>query len=445
MTFTLNPDGTISNVNSTVYGGTAADEFDVVLPATGAMTETITDDSGNGSVVLVNGSQNTTLGGGLSAGPQTDTWTDASGTQYTYTPDAAGNVDDTGTLTITGGSLDAATAGNQITLENFNLALAEDPNNPKGFLGIKLPQTLQIAAGATDGTGSASGSPTMNEGDSQSFTISTATPSSVAQTVTLALSGASAADFAVDTGKGDLVQFNANGTLSLTIPAGEDSAAYSLLNTGDLTSPATLQLTASINASGTKPISSNILNIAYAPGTPDPFTNPTITGAATQTAINDQHGGNFLYNLYQGDGGNDAISTGKGPNAVDLGGGSDIVNAGSSQDAIGAGGSIPGGSNPIRTDYAGGNGNNVIALNGHTDLVAVGGGNNRIYGNTQTSLTSAIAQANIAGNATGKQGALLTAGDGNNTLVGSNGNDLLMVGAGNNEIVAGPGSDTILG
>jgi Ca2+-binding RTX toxin-like protein len=269
------------------------------------------------------------------------------------------------------------------------------------------------------------------------------TPTEAAQAVTLTLSGASASDFGVVTGAG-INPLGSDGTFTVTIPAGQTSVSFSLVNTGDVGSDTNLTLTATLpDTAGT--VSSDPLTLNYVEPNPDPFTDPQPTGSISGDVQTDPST-QTQYTRYQGDGANDSIVTASGLNAVDLGSGNDLV-----QDASG-GAVIAGGVSTSRDSSgnlalvgaSGGNGNNVVTLNGNADVVIVGNGDNKIYGKTEVDITTAVTQANSDAGI-GKKGAFLSAGDGNNTIEGGDGNDLMLVGTGENVIVLGPGADTVLG
>ena len=79
-----------------------------------------------------------------------------------------------------------------------------------------------------------------------------------------------------------------------------------------------------------------------------------------------------------------------------------------------------------------------------SDVVASGAGNDLIYGDAQMSIDRAIAVGATQTGAVGT-GDWLTAGDGNDTVIGGATNDLLAGGFGNDLLVAGAGDDVLLG
>ncbi|MHB1586281.1 MAG: lipase family protein [Acidiferrobacteraceae bacterium] len=424
--------GTNPPVNQIVVSTTGAAAFDYNVP-TGSqpMVEYIQDDGGNGSVSVNNGQALTPLTGGTPVAGTPWTWTDTHGTQYVFAPSASADPN-VGTLTISGGLL-GATAGNQIVIENFSLNTAE--TNTNGDLGIKFAAQMAVAADpslASDPFRSGNYTPpngavTVSQGVAQSLTIHVSAMSSSPQPVTLSFSGGNLSAFAVDTGA--VLLPIANGSVTLTVPAGADSLTVGLINTQDLTSNETLQVTAALGttppASGAAGNGALTVNFDTAGAFANPVTQSVIQGSVGTIQIN---GAPFTFTSYYGDGGNDLIQTAGGNNYVDA--------SNSVTDRIVGG--------PGNDTLIGGSGNDLISGGGGQDYVFAGNGNNRVYGNSPVSLASALAAASSSA-PTGKQGDVLSAGTGNNTLVGGNGNDLLFAGSGNDVIVLGPGSDTVWG
>jgi Ca2+-binding RTX toxin-like protein len=456
--------------NDTLTGGGGGDTFLVNLPTTGSVTETINDAPGLGQIVVSNAGQFDTLGGNAAdpltavAGQQ-NTWQDSGGTQYVYGPS-------TDQLVISGGYLGS---GNEVVVDNFNVGIAAGTNPYSGaaggFVGIFLPQALNLTAGAANAAAGAS-APNFIAGGAQSYTVSVDAPSTSSQTLTVTLVGASPSDFEAMVGN-TVEQLSANGTFDVTLAAGETNVAFTLQDvtthngSSDIAGGATLQLNASlpnpdILVGGSIPAAALTFN--YIPTPPDTGTAPqnlnpiagTLTGGVTN---------------YVGDGGNDFISAGTGPNYIDatnsiddiiiggagsntiLGGsGNDVTSLTGSQDyvSLGNGFNTLNGGTGKDTIYS----NNATAIingNSGTDVIIAGDGTNEIYAGVKTSLANAIAAASTA-TATGQKGDLIAVGDGNNTIVGTNGNDFIASDdsfqngtGGNDVIVLGAGNDTYFG
>jgi YD repeat-containing protein len=421
--------------NDTLSGGSGSDTFVFSLPTNGSAIETVKDPFGNGQVdVASDESGVATLGGSstqrlVAVEGESGTWQDSQGAQYQYNSD-------TQELSVTGGVLGA---GNQIVIDDFNLAAAAGSN---GYLGIYLANAISVVAGSDEGVDPPA--PAFTAGCSQSYTVSVLALSSVAQTVTMTLSGAPAADFGIGTADG-VDALNADGTFSVTIPAGATSVSFTLINTNDVGANATLQLTASLSETSDPAgggILSDPLTFSYAEPTENPFTQPASgslyyygpNSAANPTYYsygNNSQQGSLVGGVSSG---NDLISV--------VGAANDSI-AGAGNDTIFAnfGGGIASGG----TDVITGNGGQDILWVSH-DFVSPGGtgpASVRVYGNSAVDLTAAIAGAN-SDDATGAQGDLIVSEVGNATLVGSNGNDLFIDG-GNDVVVAGPGDDTIVG
>ena len=119
--------------------------------------------------------------------------------------------------------------------------------------------------------------PDFTAGTSQPYTVSVSAPSSSAQTVTvtLALTGAAASDFGLVSGL-SVIPIDSDGTFTVTIPAGDTSASFTLANIGDVGSNATLQLVASMSdpTNQNDTISSAALTQSYVEPASDPFSTP---------------------------------------------------------------------------------------------------------------------------------------------------------------------------
>ncbi|WP_459203872.1 calcium-binding protein [Ralstonia pseudosolanacearum] len=391
-----------------------------------------------------------------------------------------------GVLTISKGLL-GNVAGDKIVIKDFNLTLAQFG----GYMGITLGPSPLVLQPSVSILGSYSPSGVeldLSSGTLQTFTLYRTTAGNTAQSYTLALSGDSA-NYAVNTGA-NLLTFQ-NGSVTVTIPAGEVSVSLALVNTGDPGANETLQLTATAidsNApAGTQLPVSNTLTVNFSEaanassktsanqpdnvingdlnpinfGTDDnpqyhrdalgnlitdptssaPGRDDTLYGSAGKDLINAGGGNNQVWGgegadtIIAGDGGNlihdgdgnNRVTVGNGANQIFLGNGANTVAMGTGSDYVTAGG-----------------GNNQIEGNGGRDVIVAGNGDNAIFANKKIDLASAIANRDNL-SASGLQGDLIAAGSGNNTIVSGTGNDLVVLGGGNDVVVLGPGNDTVVG
>ena len=214
--------------NDTLTGGTGADTFVYMAPSSGSTTETIDDSLGKGNGSVYVGTTQLTGGDTMVAA---NTWTDGNGDQYVFDPIK-------GTLTISQGLL--GSAGNQVIIDNFDMNAAV--NTANGYLGIKFQDLLGLKAGASPASPFTTGTPSSQtasaNGDSQTFTLSDLSASTTAQTVTLALTGGNGT-YDLSTGANDIPL---TGTVNLVIPAGQDSATFSLIDTSPSTMPLVLSV-----------------------------------------------------------------------------------------------------------------------------------------------------------------------------------------------------------
>jgi hypothetical protein len=460
--------GNVTSVE-TESDGTTPDVFDVTVPNNGSVSATIIATLGAGSIVVANGTNTTTIGNGIQTSGDL-TWSDSAGTTYTFSGDVGSDV---GNLAISGGVL-GSNPSSSIVIQNFNIA---DAQGSSGFLGIHLPETTFLNASANSGIDPPA--PNFIEGSDQSYTLSVDAPSTSAQSFAVTLSGASPSDFEATVGN-TVEQLNANGTFNVTLAAGETNVSFGLTDTtadngsSDISSGATLQLAASLpnpdTVSGGS-IQTAPLTFSYIPATPDTSSAPNLTSVImgqldTVTGNTD----------YFGDGGSDFIAAGGGPNFIDVtnsigasiigGAGNNTIYGGSGNDVTSLVGSndfvsLGGGFNTVYggtgkdTIYSSNVTTSAAIINGNngTDVIIAGDGTNEVYAGTRTSLANAIAAAATAtATATGRQGDLIAVGDGNNTIVGSNGNDFITSDdsfqngtGGNDVIVLGAGNDTYLG
>jgi Ca2+-binding RTX toxin-like protein len=284
---------------------------------------------------------------------------------------------------ITGTNVTSALPGNNLTTAQA-MALAEATGTPVTF---------------------ADQSATVTNGNCYTCNLDLSAASGSDQTITLTLKGG-ANNIVIDGSTNLPINFS-GGTATITVPAGQSSLQLTIIDGNNVSTADLLTLTATIT--GANGSVSNNLNITFNDPAPTAASGNVITGSARPTLVNSVL---TPVTIYYADGSNDQIS------AVDLAGNGLV--------------SINGGA-----------GNDVIIGNGLQDVIIGGNGNNQIYGTTQMTVAAAIAQQSTA-QFNGQKGELIAVGDGNNTIIGSNGNDDIFTGVGNNTIVCGAGT-TFLG
>lgn len=435
-----------SGGNDTIQAEGVSSVMDFVFPNSSGYDETVEMNAGSSGLgaLYVNGSQ---IGGDLSAGSSPNIWT-ANGNTYTFVSNPSNPPP--GYSPATGGSnvgelqiLMGGTGGNEIDIWGFNLSDAESAT---GYLGIDIPPGLSVVNGSTDGIDPPAGN--FVAGSAQSYTVSTTVPSTSAQTITMTLSGAPASDFGLVSGA-TIVPLNSDGTFTITIPAGETSASFSLVNTGDVGSGATLQFTASMVDPNDQndTVSSTPLTQNYIEPAQDPFQAPLVPelyyyGATT---VNGAIVG--TYRDVQDGGATPVASIGGGSAFINFDGeGGESINGGAGSDTMVGAFVTPENVNDGVGQVS------VINANDAQDIIAIGDALSgyqsqippvAIYGNSEEDLTQAVSDAED-GTATLEQGDLISTSTDDSTIVGGNGNDLIMS-ASNGVIVAGPGDDTIAG
>lgn len=446
--------------NDTLIGGGGTDSFDYIIPQ-GSLTttETIKDDSGLGTVSIIDANAATIvqIKGGKSDQNKNFTWVDDSGTTYVYAANILGDIKGIGTLSINQGSLGPAT-GNQIIIKNFDLNKAETSKD--GFLGIKLTEGSSVVPNSGNnqfalGDYASHDATITAKGAVQSLTIYASATSNTPQTVILALTNGDPSMYSCNIGMGTL-DFS-SGFVTLEIPPGSDSLTVGLVYTGDRTQSQTVSLTSTLqnlDGTGLQSLVSNTFTVNFDNSLVPPNQNfdrvTPISGVFTSSVID---GINTTYTNYvEGTNGStnvnadNSVTTDDGSNNIVLGNGNNKIIAGSGNDTIVAG--I--GNNSINENGGqdlisiSGNGNNVISAGGGQDLIYVGNGDNRIYGGVETDLITSLAQSKLE-NASGSRGSVIAVGSGNNTVIGGVGNDLILLGNGNDLVVMGPGNTTLEG
>jgi Ca2+-binding RTX toxin-like protein len=418
--------------NTVLEGGAGQDEFVDFAPVGTTSTMTVNPDTSplnpNKDSIWVGRSQLQGPSGlGLvssnSNGSYTETWT-GSGTvpSYSFTT-LDGHI---GTLLIFGGPLGQ---NGSIVITNFNFDLAQT----SGFLGIHIAPAVDILP--TLGgplqplVTSTNGSIDPTAGDF-SLTAQVSDVSAAPQSVQISMSGVPTTGFAID--QNGSIQSLSNGPVTLTIAPGASTYTFGLLATSPITQDETVQLTAAlVSSDGSTTVSSSTYSIAYQG---ESVNTVAPTGSASVSSGGSP--GHPPQTNYVADGLGDSIVAGSGLNSVNLtAGGNNFVTSGSGNDTI-----------------WGTSGDNTVAGGGGADLIwFTGSGSNQIFANSvvETSssavnLPTVIAQA-AGATASDTQGDFIGVGDGNNTIVGGNGNDFITAGSGSNLVVLGPGDDTFMG
>ena len=408
--------------NDTLSGGAGIDSY---IFNTGDGQDTIIDSDGKG-IIYENGTKITGTQVKSTHDGNNTLWSDG-GTEYKFTPNDTVSATGIGTLMITMGS-------DTITIKGFDLSKAQN-GGANGHLGINFKKQLTIAAGTSGLAPANQGDQTADvpTGNSKTFTIYASSASATAQTVQLALSGGGSYDLL--TGN-TLTSFN--GTTSVTIAAGKDSATFTLIDLSTTNQADTATLTASLTDTNGK-VTSNNLVITFddpASASPTPLNSYVGQGefipANTAKAFGvygNWEGMSFDYTLYTNGSRDGIINTGTGINifaTTDNFNDNQVINGGGGQDLI-----------LLK------NQNSLINGNGGQEVINTGDGNNAIYVNHQTDLASALAARSDT--TSGKLGSFISVGNGNNTIVGGVGNDVVLTGAGNNLLVLGSGSNYVGG
>jgi Ca2+-binding RTX toxin-like protein len=438
----------------------SVDSIDFEFGAQNGVTEIINSNSDRYGAVYIAGTEIT----GSAVTPvksdngNTLQWNDSGVSGYTYTFTRSLPGSSTGSLTIAGGPL--AASADTIVINDFSLSSAEKG----GSLGIVLQGSAELNTGSNAGVDPPP--PAFTAGTSQTYTFATDTASTDTQTVTVALSGVPASDFAI-TVDNQVVTENSDGTFSFTLPAGQTSVSFLLTNTADVDGNANLQVSATLadpSFANATLIMSNTLAQSFVEPTDDPFNTPTaaLYDFGQYTAYGPTVTGGLQFEDYSNDpvfspvtqvsSGNNYIEVGLFPNSTDsgeLGTSNDSVDGGSGNDTVvadfgdnGTDGGVNvinghGGQDFILTGYATDSADGFVPTSGPSAV--------RIYANSEVDLATAIADANSE-SATNQHGDFIHVFNSASTIVGGSGNDLLADGDGTSGvIVAGSGNDTILG
>jgi Ca2+-binding RTX toxin-like protein len=411
---------------------TASEEVSFQVAAGAQLTltgdaNTITEVAATNSVVVLSGSATDKLSfagknitGTTSSGPTTIaspgggnilSWTDSNNIQYLYS-------EALGTLQIWNGAPQEA---NEFIINGFNLQAAETT----GFDGITLGAPGPVVApGTPSATAPSNPQASVNApGDNETLTVY----GTGGESYKVAATGNGASTDILSTGSDQLSL--SSGSATVTIPVGQNSVTVTLIDPNAAQQAQTVNLTATALGDSA---SSNTLSVTFG-GVAANVTPTNNLGGTSATSSTIRPGTTYNYTYYDsstgsaGNSGSYNVTTGSGPNGVNLtNAGGNVVVGGAGNDTIGADGA-----------------NNIISGNGGQDILGAGTGS-KIYANTAVDLATAITQAH-AGNASNTQGSFLWTLDGNDTLVGDSGNDAFFVGTGNNVVVMGSGNSYFMG
>jgi Ca2+-binding RTX toxin-like protein len=164
-----------------------------------------------------------------------------------------------------------------------------------------------------------------------------------------------------------------------------------------------------------------------------PFSTTTFTSplAGTNDVISALTSDDFTIN---GNGGNDAVSTGSGNDTITTGAGVDVIKAGDGNNTVNAGD----GKNAVTT----GSGNDTITTGAGADVIQGGDGNNTVNaGDGKNVVTTGSGDDTIT---TGAGADVITAGGGDDGINAGAGNDTITPGGGADSIIGGGGHDTFI-
>ena len=216
---------------------------------------------------------------------QPNTWT-SNGLTYQFAGVNGGGL---GVLSISGGAVGAGS----IFIDNFNLDAAE--TSVGGYLEITLSEQIALESGAPQASPFSGGSQSTVGGSlalngEATFTAYASASSTAAQTLTLSLSGGTAADYQISTGS-TLLSF-VDGQVNVTIAAGQADATFALVNVVDPGCNQTLQLTSSLVGASGATITSAPLTFSYAE-TPASVVRPIVAVSTATPGQNWWTGGFF--------------------------------------------------------------------------------------------------------------------------------------------------------
>lgn len=429
-----NPNGTLEyiyGVNVSSTGQSSSPEVDTIIPSNTIGTINYVPSGGGVEVELTGPGKNVSSVLAVQNNVDVITWTDpTNNTLYTFNPIYGPTL---GILTISHGVL----GNGQIIIQDFDLTQAETPGGP-GFLGIHLGMQLDVSTNTGINPLLATGGGSLNstvtaQGGEQPFTIYTSVPSTSPQTLTLSASGGNASQDYISFGSQILSL--AGGPITLVVPAGQDRITVGLIDPNSSTTSQTVQLTATLSGNAA---TSNSLTVNFA-ATPTAGSSTVINGS--QIIWNNPNSPNYVagYPIYY-IGSGIAINNATGLNTNPLYNGQNALyfQLDGNADSVTASGMINDIYNPLA------NGNSTINGGGAQNVIVTGNGSNKIFGGTTSTLNAALAQLSSAV-ATNAKGDFVGVGNGDNTIVGSNGNDAIVVGTGHNIIICGAGADSIIG
>jgi hypothetical protein len=294
--------------NDTLYGGAGGDHligglgndtlngdegFDTYLFKANEGKDTITDSDGIGRIMAGGQQLSGASGARHSLIGRKQAWESDDGT-LTYVFEPGGKGATTGTLTITGASLGAG----QISLTDFDLAKAQD-----GVLGIQLGQqsALELLTSGSNpfaqaGHQAQNGLTGLTEGQGKTVKCYLNAPARAGDTLRLCLTGSELSRFACCTGE-ETISF-AQGEITLALQEGQTEIAFAFLNTGDVDSDATLQLTATFQpAQGEAASNTLTIHLDATDEAPDTLPQPGTTINGDQRPALDEFG-NVRYDAW---------------------------------------------------------------------------------------------------------------------------------------------------
>lgn len=323
----------------------------------------------------------------------------------------SGDVVNGGKLRIEGTGIGA---GSSITIENFH----------QGDLGLFFPLTPRAAvlpgviastSPWTDPTFVPTPQSTnLSERSSRNLSLALSLPASQGQVVRISVSALQ--DNLKLVNGADTLSFNADGTLNLTLEAGQSVLNFALLAQGDVDASTAITLTATLLDSQGNPIgAASDLNIA--------FNAVAETGSIT-TFTGDLHIIDF-----------DPDSPGVQPHYDEYG---NRITDGTPE--------------PIQDQLNGSFDNTTIIGGALGDILKGQTGDDQIFADLQVDIAAAIANGALGGGSprpmvlsSSNNNDILSGGAGRDTVVGSNAGDVVSGGWGDDLVIAGQGSDFVLG
>jgi len=392
-------------------------------------------------------------------------------------------------LVISGEGLGGS--GNSVTVKNFaNKDLAVDLRRQARIEVTEGRNKNGFAEFAHEAATGVVG--TIKEGLSKTYTIALNTAAQAGETLKIAVNGA--ISFIKGMFGNDVVPFT-NGQVEITVPEGQNTITFAVLQDGDIDADQNIELIATLqpapgDTTGT-PVSHTItlsLDAREEPqagGTPattrdilgdfepedfnpdpdvveyrsDDIGNLILTNTPAPDradTLNDSAGNDFIapgggddfVNAFRG--GDDVINVGTGDDTVNAGAGNDVIEGGEGDDQLNAEAGddrVKGGAgrDVIRGDVANGaSGNDILEGGAGDDIVYGVGGDDELYGEDRIALMDAIAQG-AADPGSAARGDFLQGMEGADLGIGSGRSDFIAGGGGDDVLAGGGGADYIRG